>query len=246
MKTAKKDILSLRVNYGRKADFLRQLALDVDQETGGYVCFANAHMALEAEDDPGFGRVVNTARYTLPDGYPIARSFGIFYGMEQERIPGMDFLPEFLAVCSERNFRVGFIGSTEGILQKLREHIKEYFPGVELTSLISPPFGKPWDNKAYIDDFNGTNTQVVFVALGCPKQEKWMYENYNEVNALMLGIGAALPTMVGEMSRAPDWMCKAGLEWLYRLIQEPGRLWKRYIIGNSKFIYLVIRNNLKG
>ncbi len=246
MRMAKKDILSLQVNYGRKEDFLQQLALDAEQATGGYVCFANAHMALQAEQDPTFQDVVDTARYTLPDGYPIAQSFGIFHGMKQERIAGMDFLPEFLAVCSERKLRVGFIGSTEEILEKLREHVRGFYPGVKLTGLISPPFGKPWDNTAYTAEFNRTNTQVIFVALGCPKQEKWMNENCGSVNALMLGIGAALPTMVGEMSRAPEWMCKTGLEWLYRLIQEPGRLWKRYIIGNSKFIYLVIRKKLKG
>jgi len=242
----KKRIICVDINCGDELLCIERLKSDIEAAKGGYVCFTNVHMLIEAFDDPEFCKVVNRADYAFPDGYPIAKAFRILHGIEQKRISGMDFLPTFLNHCSKLEYRVAFIGSTNEILYKAKKKIEKEFSGINLTALISPPFDKKWDNKEYINVLNQTRTQVVFVALGCPKQEKWMSENYSRTNALMFGIGGALPTFVEEVGRAPIWMQKNGLEWLYRLSMEPRRLFKRYWYTNLKFTYLLLRTKKEG
>ena len=119
--------------------------------------------------------------------------------------------------------------------------IKKDLPNIEVTHKISPPFKQKWDNESYINSFNASNTNIVFVALGCPLQEKWMFEHYKKINSVLLGVGGAFPVYAGEVSRAPKWMSNNSLEWLYRLIKEPKRMWKRYFYTNTVFLKLLIQ-----
>ena len=242
----KKRIISIDVNCGSEQDYFERITKDIQNKKRGYVCFSNVHMLIEAYDDKDFATVVNSARYAFPDGFPIAKSFGILYNKKQLRIAGMDFLPNYLQVCNREGFKVAFVGSTNEILELVREKIRRELPRVEVSALISPPFGQKWDNEAYIEQINKLNTDLVFVALGCPKQERWMHQNYMHTSAMLFGIGGALPTYVGTISRAPEWMCRMGLEWLYRLYKEPRRMFKRYLYTNSKFIYLLSREIFRG
>lgn len=241
----KKRIISIDVNQGPRDRYFEKLHDDIRNRKSGYVCFSNVHMLIEAYDDPAFARVVNEARYAFPDGFPIAKSFRILHGQPQERIAGMDFFPDFLEHCNRNRYRVAILGSTDEILERAREKIEQELPEVVLTALISPPFGKPWDNPGYVERLKATATQVVFVALGCPKQEKWMHAHSDGLPALMFGIGGALPTYVGAVNRAPACMRDFGLEWLYRLYKEPRRMFKRYLYTNTKFLYLLLRQSLK-
>ncbi len=241
----KKRIISIDVNQGSEKEYFRILTEKIHQKSNGYVCFSNVHMLIEAYDDKQFAEVVNSATYAFPDGFPIAKSFKILYGKSQERIAGMDFLPKFLAVCNREKFKVGFIGSTDEVLAEVQEKISTSLPDVELTVLISPPFGQQWNNQAYIEQINRTGTDLVFVALGCPKQERWMHQHYQQTNAMLFGIGGALPTYTGLIKRAPQWMARYGFEWLYRLIKEPKRMFKRYFYTNTKFLYLLTREGFR-
>lgn len=241
----KKRIICIDVNHGDEDNYFSLLTESIRRKRTGYVCFSNVHMLIEAYDDEQFANVVNNATYAFPDGYPIAKSFKYLYGIRQQRIAGMDFLPKFLELCNTHRLRVAFIGSTDEVLDSTRKKISTELQSIKLTQLISPPFGKPWDNLAYIKSLNESKTQVVFVALGCPKQENWMYSHSSKINALMFGIGGALPTYVGEIERAPNYMSHFGFEWLYRLYKEPKRLIRRYLYTNTKFIYLLFKEILK-
>ncbi len=241
----KKRIISIDVNYGPRSGYFEKLDEDIRQGRRGYVCFSNVHMLIEAYDDAAFANVVNSAQYAFPDGFPIAKSFKILHGQSQERIAGMDFFPDFLEHCHRHHYRVAILGSTDEILAEARDKIRRELPGVVLTELISPPFGKPWENDAYIEALNASKTQVVFVAFGCPKQEKWMHEHSDRIGAMLFGIGGALPTYVGAVRRAPAFMRKYGLEWLYRLYKEPRRMFRRYFYTNTKFLYLLLRQSVK-
>lgn len=241
----KNRIISIDVNVGKISEQIKKLVEDIDDQHPGYVCFCNVHMLIEAYDDPSFAKVVNSATYAFPDGFPIAKSFKWLHGVAQERIAGMDFLPRFLRVCHEGSYKVAIVGSTDEILEQTRVKINTELPNVEITHLISPPFGQSWDNDAYVRMLNESGTQVVFVALGCPKQEKWMHANAPLIKAMMFGIGGALPTYTGIIQRAPKWMRTLGLEWLYRLYMEPKRMFGRYFYTNSKFLYLLAREILK-
>lgn len=241
----KKNILGVLVNSGSEDEYIRMLLNDIESDKSGYVCFTNVHMLIEAHDNQEFKKVVNKANYAFPDGFPIAKSFRFLHSIKQERIAGMDFLPRFLAVCNTHKLRVAFIGSTDKILESTQKKICKVFPLITLTQLVSPPFGKKWDNEGYVKALNESKTQVVFVALGCPKQEIWMDTHTSRINAFMFGIGGALPTYVGEIERAPGFMSRFGFEWLYRLFKEPKRLFKRYFYTNTKFIYLLVKEILK-
>jgi N-acetylglucosaminyldiphosphoundecaprenol N-acetyl-beta-D-mannosaminyltransferase len=241
----KKKIISIQVNQGKLESFTKELLTKINHKKGGYACFSNVHMLVEAYDDKSFAEAVNNSTYTFPDGVPIAKSFKFIHGLEQERIAGMDFLPHFLKISNKNKLKVGFIGGSEETLNKTKIKIENEFPDINITTMISPPFNGEWNNLTYINMLNQTQTDVIFIALGCPKQEKWMYENFASVNGFMFGIGGALLTYTELVKRAPKWMQKYGLEWFYRLSLEPKRMFKRYFYTNTKFFYLLFKEKLK-
>ena len=145
-----------------------------------------------------------------------------------------------LEKCNLLKLRVGLFGSTPEVLKIITDKISSEFSNITITHAISPPFNANWDNENYIQSFNASSTNIIFVALGCPKQEKWMYENYKELNSVLLGVGGAFPVYAGVIKRCPKWMGVSGLEWLYRLVKEPKRMWKRYLVTNSMFIKLFL------
>tara|TARA_R110002033_G_scaffold133508_1_gene173543 strand:- start:1741 stop:2475 length:735 start_codon:yes stop_codon:yes gene_type:complete len=237
----KKRIISIDINQGSKAFYENEIINLIEKKVNSYVCFSNVHMLVEAYDNSDFAKVVNEATFAFPDGVPIAKSFKFLYKTNQPRIAGMDFLPDFIKICEAKKYRIAVVGSTDPVLIKFKDKIEQDFPSVIITALISPPFGKTWNNEKYIKEINETNTDAVFVALGCPKQEKWMHEYYMQTKAILFGIGGALPTYVGDVKRAPVLIQKYGLEWLYRLFQEPKRMAKRYFYTNSKFLFLFLK-----
>ena len=232
----KKKILRSNITQGSRDEHLPELVRLARERSSAYVCMVNVHMLIEAYNSDEFQQVVNEATYAFPDGAPVAKMFKRVYGVQQERIAGMDFFPHFLEVCNRNNFKVALIGSTDEVLSKIRKKISSELTHVEITCAISPPFGQPWDNEAYIKTINESETNAVFVALGCPKQEKWMNQFTDRIKAPLFGVGGAFPVYVGEIKRAPRWMQNTGLEWLYRLLQEPKRMFKRYFYTNSYFI----------
>jgi N-acetylglucosaminyldiphosphoundecaprenol N-acetyl-beta-D-mannosaminyltransferase len=215
-----------------------------------YVCFANVHMTIEAHRDKIFANKVNSSELTLPDGVPVAKAGGILDSKKLERIAGMDFMPALLLDMNkepDHRYKVFFYGSTTEILNRLVSFTKQHYKNIDVAGFISPPFRPLTDSEVgdHIRIINESGAEVVFVGLGCPKQENWMAANYQRINAVLLGVGGAFLTTAGLQKRAPRFMQKAGLEWFYRLMQEPKRLFKRYFITNTVFIGLLIRAIVK-
>ncbi|HSK11804.1 MAG TPA: WecB/TagA/CpsF family glycosyltransferase [Phnomibacter sp.] len=212
-----------------------------------YVCVANVHMTIEAHSDQAFANIVNNAHAVTPDGMPLVVALRILYGVVQERVTGMDLLPDLLRVAEKENFTVFFYGGTESMLKITEQHLATNYPGITEKHFYSPPFRSLSSSEEQEDilRINSTGANIVFVALGCPKQEKWMASMMGRINACMIGIGGALPVMIGLQKRAPLWMQKGGLEWFYRFMQEPGRLFKRYAITNARFCWLLSKAWLK-
>jgi N-acetylglucosaminyldiphosphoundecaprenol N-acetyl-beta-D-mannosaminyltransferase len=138
-------------------------------------------------------------------------------------------------------------GSTPKVLEKIKDRIRSRYPGAIIAGAISPPFRElnETEIKEHIQQINESEAHYVLVALGCPKQEKWMATNYNSINAVLLGLGGAFPVAAGLQKRSPAWMQKLSLEWMYRLIQEPRRLFKRYFYTNTLFLWLLAKELLK-
>jgi N-acetylglucosaminyldiphosphoundecaprenol N-acetyl-beta-D-mannosaminyltransferase len=198
-------------------------------------------MVAEAANDDKFAAVVSNADLVTPDGIPVSWALRILYGFRQPRVAGMDLLPDLLAGASATGLPVYFYGGTNEMLSRTSDYIDRNYPQLVVAGMCSPPF-RPLtetENNDIISQINISGAKIVFVVLGCPKQEKWMAAMRGRVNAVMIGIGGALPVMVGLQKRAPQWMQQSGFEWLYRLIQEPRRLFKRYFTTNLQFIFLL-------
>lgn len=211
-----------------------------------YVCICNVHSVVTTRYDPIFGQVVNDADMATPDGEPVAwmlRRFGV---PRQRRINGPDLMWRYCAEAATRGESIYLYGSTPETLQILEHRLAETFPGLRVAGSWSPPFRAltEEEDEADVARINASGAGTVWVSLGCPKQEKWMAAHRGRINAVMIGVGAAFDYHAGTTPRAPSWMQRSGLEWLYRLLSEPRRLWRRYLVTNTLFIFLATRQLL--
>lgn len=242
-------LISLDLSIISYENALKEILELAHMHTPSYACFANVHMVVEAHDNPIFAEKVNKANFVFTDGKPLCVALKLKQNIIQERIAGMDFMPdilekannEFLRKNSNEKLNVFLYGSTEAVLEKISEKIKEKYSQINVCGSISPPFREILEDekKAYINQINSSNTHLVFVALGCPKQEIWMSENSKQINAVLLGVGGAFPVFAQMQKRAPQIMQKLALEWVFRLFQEPKRLFRRYFYTNLKFLKLL-------
>lgn len=155
------------------------------------------------------------------------------------RTTGPDYMKEILKISNKEGYRHFFYGSTEETLKKLQKTLNKSYPDVQVAGMFSPPFRplSEQEDEEIAHMINESNADFVWIGLGAPKQERWMYEHRGKINGFMIGVGAAFDYEAGNIERAPMWMQKSNLEWLYRLLQEPGRLFKRYFYTNTKFIW---------
>lgn len=203
-----------------------------------YVAICNVHVTVTASRDAAFGEVIAEADMATPDGAPIAWMLRRLDFADQPRISGPDLMLALLRRCLDEGVAVYFYGSTPDTLAALERRLMERFPGLRIAGAESPPFR---DLSAEEDDqsvarINASGAGILFVGLGCPKQERWMAAHRGRVNAVMIGVGAAFDFHAGTVRRAPAWMQRNGLEWLHRLASEPRRLWRRYLVTNLLFI----------
>ncbi len=212
-----------------------------------YVIFANAHVAVTASQDAEFASVVRLADLTLPDGAPVAWMLRKLGYRHQERVCGPDLTWDLLRHCETNGLPVYFYGSTVDTLKKLTDHVHKTYPHLVVAGTESPPFRPltPYENREISSRINASGAAVVFVGLGCPKQEYWMRQQCGHIHAVMLGVGAAFDFHAGTISRAPGWMRRNSLEWLHRLTTEPKRLWRRYLVTNTLFVWGAFRRLLQ-
>ena len=233
-----------RISFHQSLEDVMTWALE---RRSSYICFANVHMTIEAYKNRSFLEKVNKADLILADGKPIAASCKLLHNKKQERISGMDFIPRILAKANEKDLSIFIYGSTSDVINAFKEKINADFSNTYFAGAISPPFRSLTEEeiKNDIEKINHSGAHLVFVSLGCPRQEKWMADNSGKINAVLLGIGGALPVAAGIRKRAPKWMQHMALEWLYRLFQQPKRLFTRYLYTNSWFIFLLGKSWIK-
>lgn len=213
-----------------------------------YVTLCNVHSVVTASEDTDFRRVIGQADLALPDGAPIAWALRREGHPDQTRISGPDLMWRYLAEAERLKQKVFFYGSSENTLQKLKARILASFPYLQIVGMVSPPYRdlSAKEDQVYIDQINRSGAHVVFVGLGCPKQETWMAAHRGRVHAVMLGVGAAFDYHAGTLERAPMWMQKMGLEWMHRLVSEPRRLAGRYVHTNTVFVARMLKSTLLG
>ena len=207
-----------------------------------YVCVANVHMIMEAYDLPSLMEVVNTADLVTPDGMPLVwmiRRLGI---PGQERVYGPELMIKMIEASAQSPIPIGFYGGSSKVLESLVNRIKKEYHSIDIAYSFSPPFRPPSNEEdtRIINEINSSGVRILFVGLGCPKQERWMAQHKGKIFAVMVGVGAAFDFYAGAKPQAPAWMQKCGLEWLYRLLQEPRRLARRYLYHNPRFVALAL------
>ena len=234
-------ILGVNIAVTNIDEILKFLSENMKEVSGNYICVSNVHTTVLSYEDSDYKKVQNNALLRLPDGAPlssVARKKGF---SEAKRVTGPDLMQKIFESSDSNDYRHYFYGSTEETLKKLRDKLQEKYPNINIVGMYSPPFRtltEEEDNEI-IKNINNTEADIVWVGLGAPKQEIWMNNHKNKIKGLMIGVGAGFDYHAGNIKRAPKWMQKCSLEWLYRLLQDPKRLFKRYFRTTTKFIKLV-------
>lgn len=237
-----KQLISININTGTYRNFVNEL-VEMSDKSSSYTCIANVHMLVEAYSNASFASIVNNADMITPDGMPLTWGLKLLHGVRQDRVAGMDLLPDLLKEAERKAIPVYFYGGTEAMLTRIRENMPQRYPSLKIAGMFSPPFRELSASEVDLTAqfINNSGAKIVFVILGCPKQELWMGMMKNRIKGTMIGVGGALPVLLGIQKRAPLWMQRNGLEWLYRLHQEPRRLFKRYAVTNSIFLFLLCK-----
>ena len=211
---------------------------NIRELSGDYMCVSNVHTTVTAYEDEQYRKIQNGGIMAIPDGGPLS-SVGQKRGYKKmSRTTGPSYMEEIFKVSTEKGYRHYFYGSTDETLTKLKEKLEREYPGINIAGMYSPPFGTMSEEEdgEVIARINASGVDFVWVGLGAPKQENWMADHQGKIKGFMVGVGAGFDYFAGNIERAPEWMQKSNLEWLYRLIQDPKRLFKRYLRTNTKFI----------
>ncbi len=207
------------------------------------VCAANVHMVMEAWDDPQLAASLDGADLAVCDGRPLVWTCSLQGVRDARQARGLDLMTSVAAVAARRGLRVGLLGGRPAVTAEVRRRLERACPGIDVSYVWSPPFRELSDaeNAAALDDIAAAGVQVLFVSFGCPRQERWMLAHRERLSCVALGVGAAFDMLAGSVGVAPRWMQRGGIEWVYRLVMEPRRLWRRYAYHNGRFAVLVLR-----
>ena len=232
-------IVGMRVDVTSYTDATKRIIAWAQHHESKSVFASNVHMTMETYDDPKFAHVVNNADLVTPDGMPLVWALQALGSKNASRVYGPTLT---LAVCkaaAKTGIKIALYGGTSESLVAFTDFLHERFPGIDIVCQISPPFRSLTmdEDIDYTEKIINSGAQILFVGIGCPRQENWIAEHQGQIPAVMLGVGAAFDFHSGRVKQAPQWMQKISLEWLFRLIMEPKRLWKRYFKHNPRFLF---------
>jgi N-acetylglucosaminyldiphosphoundecaprenol N-acetyl-beta-D-mannosaminyltransferase len=237
------DILGRKIDPLEQASLLETLCKWGKKHQSRSVCICNVHSLVSALRLPEHAQALDQSDLNTPDGMPLVWILRRNGYPQQERIAGPDLMYDLCTRTAVLGLSVYFYGSTERILNRLVTKLCNQIAGISIAGYYSPPFRAltPEEDKRIVRMINDSGAAIVFVGLGCPKQEIWIAEHKGKINSVMLGVGAAFDFHAGIIKRAPAWVRKIGFEWFHRLLKEPKRLWRRYLYTNSIFLWFVIR-----
>ena len=237
------NILGVGVSAISMGSALEQSEALLDRGGSGYICGSVVHGIMEAQADEGFGTILNRSFLTTPDGMPTVW-LGHLQGFKSmTRVYGPDFMADFCSRSVSRGTRHFLYGGKPGVAEDLRAELIRRFPGIEIVGTYTPPF-RPLtgeEEQDLAERLADCRADVLWCGLSTPKQERFISAGLGRLPVkLLIGVGAAFDLLSGNLSEAPDWMKRAGLQWLYRLIKEPRRLWRRYLANNPRFTWLTV------
>jgi N-acetylglucosaminyldiphosphoundecaprenol N-acetyl-beta-D-mannosaminyltransferase len=208
----------------------------------GYICVTGVHGVMEAQADPDLQRILNHAFINAPDGMPMSW-VGRFQGFNKmDRVFGPDFMTSLCKLSVDRNYRHFLYGGESGVAELLKEKLENRFPGLQIVGTYTPPFSDltTQEEEEIFSQLQELRPHILWVGLSTPKQERFMARYIDRLQVpLMVGVGAAFDYHTGRINDCSDWIKRAGLQWLHRLLQDPGRLWKRYLRNNPAFLWRI-------
>lgn len=233
------------VDYALATQLIMEKAL-LKQSFG--VSALAVHGMMEAYNNPLFLTQVNQIELVVPDGQPVRWAMNAICATDlTDRVYGPDLTVKVLEQANQKYMRVFLFGSKPNTLELLVAYIRQHYPNIIVAGYQADRFrdATPEEDAQDIALINGLAPNLVLVGRGCPRQEKWVAQHLNKIDAPMMAVGAAFDFLAGTVSQAPRWMQQNGLEWLYRLCMEPSRLWKRYLMTNSQFLWLFFMHYIK-
>jgi len=238
------DVLGVGISEINMELAVAEIARWVEEREQHYVCVTGVHGIMESQSDPDLMRIHNESGLTTPDGMPMVWSARWAGASDINRVYGPDLMLEMCQLAATRGWTSFLYGGKEGVPELLAERLESRFPGLRVVGAYSPPFRDLTDDeeREIIERINEADPDFVWVGLGTPKQERWVAGHAGKLNApALLAVGAAFDFHAGLVSQAPHWMQRSGLEWLYRLSQEPRRLWPRYVTIIPRFLVGIVR-----
>lgn len=233
------NILGVNIAVTNMNDTLKYIEENLDNLKGNYICVSNVHTTVMAYESEEYRKIQNGGALALPDGGPlstISRKRGF---SNAERVTGPDLMEEIFKLSEETGYTHYFYGSTQEVLNELKDKLIKKYPRLKIVGLFSPPFRKRVEKEDIdnIEEINSLNVDFFWVGLGAPKQEVWMSMHQHKINSIMIGVGAGFEYHAERIKRAPRFMQDNNMEWIYRLMQDPKRLFNRYLKTNGKFIW---------
>lgn len=239
----KSRMLNTYVNNITLQETLTTVEQMIQDNKKAYVVAVNVDVIIKIEQDDYLKKIVDEADIVLTDGKPLIWISKLHKRPVKEKVSGSDLVPSLCALSAEKKYTVFILGGREGIAEKARQQLEKTYPDIRIVGTYAPRFGFEQDEKE-LDKINGliseAHPELLIVCLGCPKQEKYIYENYQKYNAkVSICAGATVDFLAGNVKRAPQWVSELGFEWFYRFLQEPKRMFKRYFIDDMKVIRLM-------
>jgi len=224
------------------------LVCEANSSNHVHVCIANVHMVVTAKKNESLRSAMEAAAIVSSDGMPLVWELRRQGFKEAQRVSGPDFMLELCKRAQSEMLPVYFYGGSPEVIDAMRGKLEEQFPDLIIAGVEPPPMlpEQPEVDLDVVEKINSSGAKIVFVGLGCPKQELWMHAYSPHIPAVLIGVGAAFDFFAGTVKRAPLWMQECGLEWLFRLCSEPRRLWKRYLVTNSLFIWYSVLERIGG
>ncbi len=240
------EILKTKINVTTMPEVLDEIERRLDALRGRYICVSNVHTTVMAYEDKQYRKVQNGAAMALPDGAPLSKYSRMRGFRGAGRVTGPDLMTELFRLSGQRGYRHFFYGATQQTLEDMRQALLREYPTLVIAGMYAPPF-RPLteqEDQEVVARINAAKPDFIWVGLGAPKQEEWMYAHRGKLCAVSIGVGAGFDYLAGHIKRAPRLMQVLCLEWLYRLMQDPGRLWKRYVVTNTKFVWYILRERV--
>lgn len=238
-------ILKTNINVTSMEETIEYIHENIESLRGNYICVSNVHTTVMAYRSKEYRKIQNAGAMALPDGKPLSIVSRFRGYKDAKRVPGPDVMLRIFKESEHKGYRHYFYGSTKKTLYALRNNLQKEYPWLNIVGMYSPPFREmtPEEDEEAVKRINQAKPDFIWIALGAPKQEKWMYDHRFKVTGIMLGVGAAFDFSAGTVMRAPKWMQECCLEWLYRITQDPKRLLPRYIDTNFTFIWLALKES---